>query len=363
MSFFKPAPSAGEALLTGTRVPAQEDPQWSFTQKTEEDQEEEEEKPLLQRVKVQLALAGPGLIAVAILPSAIFAAVMAPFAFSFWSLPWLHWNILSTGFALSLLFWAWPDVQRDVKNSRFWRVLAVLCLLASLTGAALGFYDHSVFIYMNLAYKNSPTYLKVKPTARGGAFQDSGIISFAGGARVDPTMSVGYRDVERYCVAPIFDRATMSKPYGKRVSFWAVGVDCCRRRGMFRCGPVWNTSVSGGLAVVRQGWRTINNVAAYKNAMEQAAATYELVLDENPVFVRWGATPKQDMQEYWDQGVAFFGWAVLTFVLLNLLFGIWAAYNWQKYFTGELKLNFAKRMKTAYGTVKRYGTNTAESAC
>merc|ERR1719160_616815 len=73
---------------------------------------------------------------------------------------------------------------------------------------------------------NLNTYPAVDPSRmRGVQLMDAGRIMFTRGSKLDIERSMGFRNKETYCVAPIVSGA--DPQHMDRYDFWAVGVGCC----------------------------------------------------------------------------------------------------------------------------------------
>ncbi|CAK0872052.1 unnamed protein product, partial [Prorocentrum cordatum] len=76
----------------------------------------------------------------------------------------------------------------------------------------------------------------VLPTWDPRLAADAGILHFAAGAALDVGASAGFQAwPHTYCAAPVVDNSTGDAGDADPVGFFAVGVDCCDRRGGFTC--------------------------------------------------------------------------------------------------------------------------------
>merc|ERR1712232_39755 len=83
------------------------------------------------------------------------------------------------------------------------------------------------------------TYRSVDPGALSATKVDASVIDFTDSTIVDPDRAAGYMfEGSLYCAAPVVSITT--KQTG---SFWAVGQDCCDRKGGFSCGDVADEKV------------------------------------------------------------------------------------------------------------------------
>jgi len=180
----------------------------------------------------------------------------------------------------------------------------------------LGLYI-GVKIYVNIY---SPYYLavsgrnyqKVPPSARSAEYADAGIIKFTDEAALDTSRSFGYKgDDFTYCVAPVVSREAAVHPSsgGPKVSFWAVGKDCCGNRRDFECDGAGETETRNAFTVkeLQKDWFTSLLVPktsrpSYLKAVKAAKALHNLQSenDEQVILVRWAAEPTEIL-EVWHE--------------------------------------------------------------
>merc|ERR1719498_2107411 len=101
-----------------------------------------------------------------------------------------------------------------------------------------------------------------------------------------------------YCVAPVVSRTASVHPDsgGPKVSFWAVGKDCCGNRGNFECDGAGETEVRNAFTVGEMEKDTLTKLLVprtsrpmYLKAIEAAKA---LTI----------CTPKTTTMSYWCDG-------------------------------------------------------------
>eukprot|EP00419_Tripos_fusus_P056759 CAMPEP_0172928216 /NCGR_PEP_ID=MMETSP1075-20121228/217864_1 /TAXON_ID=2916 /ORGANISM="Ceratium fusus, Strain PA161109" /LENGTH=211 /DNA_ID=CAMNT_0013789495 /DNA_START=653 /DNA_END=1288 /DNA_ORIENTATION=- len=161
-------------------------------------------------------------------------------------------------------------------------------------GYSLGdryWYEHTVNYYN---VKGMASYINIDPaTDKGESYMDAGIMYFKEDSRVRKETAVAFRNGMTYCVAPIMRHVQESKPGGGPVAppsgtvdFWAVGVDCCGKKGeTFTCGEV-------GTSLARSGLRLMDGTARSMfllGVQEWSAGTGLPV--RHPVFFHWVADP------------------------------------------------------------------------
>lgn len=170
-----------------------------------------------------------------------------------------------------------------------WMVIFSLFSLFATTAVSAFAYERALNEYWRLYDSNS--YSNVLPSEPASGYADGGKIIFADGTRVDPSKSLGFKDRDMYCVAPIVDAMGPSV-----VEFWAVGKNCCNARGVFSCDDAWDVKA-------RSGVRVYTETEEYTEAIKMAEAFYGLGSVEKPIFVRWVVRPDRVEGMYYLTGV------------------------------------------------------------
>jgi len=183
---------------------------------------------------------------------------------------------------------------RSGKKSRAWIAIALTMWAGLVCGYSLGdryWYEHTVNYYN---VKGMASYINIDPaTDKGESYMDAGIMYFKEDSRVRKETAVAFRNGMTYCVAPIMRHVQESKPGGGPVAppsgtvdFWAVGVDCCGKKGeTFTCGEV-------GTSLARSGLRLMDGTARSMfllGVQEWSAGTGLPV--RHPVFFHWVVDP------------------------------------------------------------------------
>mmetsp|Transcript_135689 Transcript_135689/g.377965 ORF Transcript_135689/g.377965 Transcript_135689/m.377965 type:complete len:352 (-) Transcript_135689:90-1145(-) len=266
-----------------------------------------------------------------VMPWVIFSIVMCPFALGYRHFHVLAWLVLAFALTLSMGMIAAGKRAENHGMRTSWHYLGYLCLGASLLGAFLGLYDYFKYVTVYHIYEASRFYQNVLPLEDPGGLLDAGMFTFSSDTYVDPTRSVGYQVHGRYCVAPILSRNTATiATHGPLpvANFWAVGVDCCQRRGLFECGPVWDESAHAGLRVLDASPLQDKELPRYLTAVRQAAAAYGLNVPEDAILVKWTQSPEDLPQAFWDNGLRFYRHAVGIYIAVVLVLGLIAALYW-----------------------------------
>lgn len=143
------------------------------------------------------------------------------------------------------------------------------------------------------------SYVGVDPTRmRGQELMDAGRVVFVRGTHLDITKSMGFKNMQTFCVAPITGGGDRNTPLAS-YDFWAVGKDCCSGalEADFHCGDYSNPQARGGVRAMRDEER-----AYYRLAVQQAQSAYAIKAI-HPLFFHWVQDPTDSM--YGTQQDAF----------------------------------------------------------
>lgn len=240
-------------------------------------------------------------------PWFVFIAVSIAFAIPYHQYQNLVWALVVSA-ALIFVFLVNREMRDQYRPWRFY--CAVLCLVALLLATFLGLFTYDQFLGNYWHSRDSHVYANVLPSEDAAGYADAGKLVFADEARVDVSRALGYKDVDVFCVAPIVDDAVMTE-----VQFWAVGVDCCERRGTFKCDDTWDPDARSGVVVSSERqWH-----AQYAMAVQQAAYAFEIASAPGPIFVRWVVDPDKLTVNYFRFGM---GIIILATVLHGVISAI-----------------------------------------
>merc|ERR1719401_1026449 len=158
-------------------------------------------------------------------------------------------------------------------------------------------------------------YREVNPaTSKGLALMDGGRFTFVPESTLHVKKSVGFRNEDVYCVAPV----TLQTQTLQNYDFWAVGTNCCSGHGAdFRCGEYGNPHAHSGLRVLRNDARDF-----FRLAVSQAEATYNISA-AHPIFFTWLQDPSIELDAYQEATaggltVGLFGYFIAQLVLTVL---------------------------------------------
>jgi len=148
------------------------------------------------------------------------------------------------------------------------------------------------------------SYPAVDPvTMHGNQLMDAGQMVFKPGSQLDLRYSMGFRDVDLYCVAPVASRngSDGKVPVLGNYDFWAVGLNCCSGESPdFHCGEFSNPHASSGLRLMRDELRPF-----FRLAVQQAEAAYNIQA-RHPIFLYWLQDPSIEVKAYQEEGYKYF---------------------------------------------------------
>merc|ERR1719162_2103978 len=77
---------------------------------------------------------------------------------------------------------------------------------------------------------------------------------------------------------------------GKKVAFWAIGLDCCEERSDFKCGDGADAEHQGGVRAPPDSWMD-KETGMFMKAARLAAAVHDLKIDEEVILLHWVSDP------------------------------------------------------------------------
>lgn len=204
--------------------------------------------------------------------------------------------------------------------------LAVTMAVALVLGVLLGninFWTHMKPFY---TYESLNEYFAVDPTVtRGQELSDAGRIRFKDGAALDLRRSMGFKNYDTYCVAPVsFRNADGSMLKLPAYDFWAVGLDCCSgSMSDFHCGE-FDQPVKAGLRVLGSAQQDM-----FQLAVKQAEAAFTIQAKE-PIFLYWSGDATAEMNSFRDDGLKYYLLGMLTHFAWQLLSVVLGAIGFSK---------------------------------
>lgn len=145
-------------------------------------------------------------------------------------------------------------------------------------------------------------------------YMDVSRIIFQEGSNVAEDLSLGYKDTNTYCVAPVINNGTKVSSY----DFWVVGINCCDPvpPARFWCG---SADLADPMAHAGLRWMPSAQSHFFGLAVEQAEAEYGYHAS-HPMFLTWTTDPLADVESMKSTGIQFVvKCAVAQFVVQAIL--------------------------------------------
>lgn len=177
--------------------------------------------------------------------------------------------------------------------------LGALGAINAVFGLIIGLLVYSDHMYHYWKISDRSLYQNVLPSSPSKGYDDAGRMYFALDSVIDVENSLGFKVGSSYCVAPIVSGDVTSK-----VSFWAVGIDCCTARAQFTCPHVADPYAHGGAVIMDAHPLSlqVDKKMMFTHAAKQAASVYSLVISDDPIFVQWDVDPDSIMTGYYNSG-------------------------------------------------------------
>jgi len=261
-----------------------------------------------------------------LLPCCIFTGMLALLSFS---LSREHQGladfVIACAFLVALAFalkagytWLFPrDGARGPHREPTWFLfLAATCLVAWLAGVALGRENYSSrmqpyynMISMGMASNVDPADI---PATQ---YMDASRIIFKEGSNVSEKLSLGYKDTNTYCVAPIIGNSSGTNLHS--YDFWAVGINCCHpiQPAAFWCS---RADLSDPLTHAGLRWMSSAQIPYFRLAIEQAEAEYGYRAS-NPMLLTWTTDPDADVEALRVAGIAFVVKCSVVYAIIQAL--------------------------------------------
>jgi len=252
----------------------------------------------------------PALALCLVLPWLIFTIVYSLCSLS------LHYTspgLVTAGTALAgavvllLAYSALQNLRSGEDGQSTWYFFLFICSAANLVLAVLlGNMNYRSNLVPFMDVNNMNEYDMVNPAeSKGNQLMDAGRIHFIPDAKLDISHSMGFRNLDTYCVAPI------TTGEQDNYDFWAVGLNCCSGHvADFHCGEFNNPTAHSGLRLMRDDLRSY-----FRLAVQQAEAAYNIHAN-HPIFFYWMQDPATEISAY--ESAAYTNWMVGVFVALGV---------------------------------------------
>jgi len=207
----------------------------------------------------------------------------------------------------------WRRRDEGGTDPKWYTFLFVTSILAWVFAFVFGQRNFVSNISPYLDVMNLNVYSSVDPTQYSGQqLMDAGRIVFAPGTKLELSRSMGFKNLDTYCVAPI--RSSANATGIPTYDFWAIGLNCCSGHVPdFHCGEFNNLNARSGLRLMRDDQR-----AYFRLAVEQAEAAYNIKAP-HPIFMYWMQDPMAEVSAYQDDGYKFWLIGLGAFVGFQLL--------------------------------------------
>uniref|UniRef100_A0A7S1QNM6 Uncharacterized protein n=1 Tax=Alexandrium catenella TaxID=2925 RepID=A0A7S1QNM6_ALECA len=224
-----------------------------------------------------------------------------------------------------LAFAAFRRKTEGVSEPAWFAFLFMTSLVAWLAAYFAGSSNFNTNMQPFFEVQELNVYVSVNPsTYTGNQLMDAGRITFTPGSHLDLTRSMGFKNLDVYCVAPVVGggrNATNVSTF----DFWAVGLNCCSGHAPdFHCGEYNNVRAVSGLRLMREDQR-----AFFRLAVEQAEAAYGLQA-LHPIFMYWMQDPIAEVNAYQDDGYKYFLMGIFGFFAFQTVSVVIAAVVFSK---------------------------------
>lgn len=244
-------------------------------------------------------------------PAFLGVCIVAAFGLGYWRYHTLAYTVLAlillVGFAMITI--GLNGGMTNKASMTFMTVNGCTIIFVAAISTLLGLYCFQTYTKSYEIYRGSRFYENIAPSENPGAYRDAGVIQFAAGSTVDVAHSIGLRNGDTYCVAPIIS------PDSSRTGFWAAGMNCCGNlvnsksaRGSFRCGGDAALGAAGaGLVVLDESYFSTPEIPEYTKAAEEASAQFGIGMQgsSKPMFVMLSGNVNADKDQFFHDATSF----------------------------------------------------------
>lgn len=243
------------------------------------------------------------------LPWLVFFLVTSLFLFAYHEMKIVVMALIGLCFCLSLLFLglgAWG------RHPTF-LVIGFMCMTSVSVASAVGVWLDGEYLQRYWQLETGSEYKDVNPASDPKSTTGAGVITFLSDAFVDDSRTVGFvADGGIFCVAPV----VMPPFYSNKVSFWAVGSDCCQQRSNFDCGAAREPGALQKSALAEPPQ------SRYSEAIAEAVSVYGLDHQDGVQLVSFVNNPRAVITEMWDQSLIIALAAMIVDLVMCILAGI-----------------------------------------
>jgi len=190
--------------------------------------------------------------------------------------------------------------------------LFATCLLAFIVGSSFGEENYTEWMYKYYSLEHLSEYTDVDTNLYlGQQLMDAGRINYKHGTRVNVSRSMGFKNNEMYCVAPIMSANSPNKP--QSYDFWAVGKNCCSGHSAdFHCPGFNDRLATGSIRLMHDDERPF-----YRLAVQQAEATYKMTAT-HPLFFEWVHDADEAVNAFAQKGFTNYLGSICTYFLFQI---------------------------------------------
>lgn len=198
------------------------------------------------------------------------------------------------------------DAERE---PAWWLFLFISMSVAFIAACVVGAYIYRHYMLGYFESQNLSHYSDIYPSrVSGKQVMDAGSIVFVNGSFVDVKKSMGFKNVDTYCVAPIALAGNTSESY----DYWAVGKNCCSgNQADFHCEGFNDAMARSGVRLMYDWDRPY-----YRLAVQQAEATYKFTA-AHPLFFEWTHDIDEKTDAWSEEGHELFLILILSVFLLQ----------------------------------------------
>jgi hypothetical protein len=263
-------------------------------------------------------------VANAVIPWLVFSGIYAAMSFSVhYRSAAAAWSTVALGLILAAAAGGMAVRTKVDERDPMWYTFAAISIaVASILAAVVGDMNYSSNMEPFYDIDNLNTYPAVSPARdKGQQLMDAGRVYFTEGTTLDVNKAMAFKNLDRYCVAPIVSGSEELGSY----DFWAVGINCCgTTTADFRCGEFDNKHARSGLRLMRDDQRPF-----FRLAVQQAEAAYNIKA-VHPLFFTWMQDPVAEMMKYRNDGFKYYFMGIFIHAVFSGLCVAGAVFGFSK---------------------------------